>query len=392
MSTTIRDQLAPHVEEGAVPGLVALLARGTDEVVVEALGRSAYDRPAPMRRDAVFRIASLTKPIAAATAMSLVDDGAIALDDPVDPWLPELAGRRVLRSLDAGLDDTVAAVRAITVRDLLTSTMGFGCIMAPPDTYPIQAAEAALELTTLGPPWPPCPLTSDEWIRRLGSLPLMEQPGEHWRYNTGLQVLGVLLERVAGRPLEHVMRDRIFDPLGMDDTGFHLRPHQRARLTAFYGTDPATGGPEVLDAPGHSWWDEPPAMPSAASWLLSTVDDLWAFARMILGGGVTAGGRVLSEQAVAAMTADQLSAGQRSEAELFVEADGSWGLGMRVPHAGSGAARSFNGYGWDGGTGTSWRTDPTRRLTGILLTQRAADSPEPAPLFRDFWTAVDRSG
>jgi CubicO group peptidase (beta-lactamase class C family) len=217
----LHDRLAAHTESGRVPGLVARVARG-DEMHTEVLGHAALGDPAPLRRDAIFRIASLTKPIAAAGAMLLVDDGVLALNDPVDALLPELAGRRVLRSLESPLDDTVPAERTITLEDLLTFRLGFGAIMEPPGTYPIQAAEAELGLMTLGPPWPPPPFGSDEWIARFATLPLLHQPGAAWRYNTGAQVLGVLLERASGQPLETFLRQRLFDPLGMADTSFSV--------------------------------------------------------------------------------------------------------------------------------------------------------------------------
>jgi CubicO group peptidase (beta-lactamase class C family) len=131
--------------------------------------------------------------------MSLIDDGILDLDQSIDDLVPELANRRVLRSLDAELDDTVPAERPITVEDLLSSRFGFGTVMAPPDTLPIQRAEAELELHSIGgPPWPPGGHDVDSWIAALGSLPLMYQPGAQWLYNTAAQVLGVLLARATG--------------------------------------------------------------------------------------------------------------------------------------------------------------------------------------------------
>ncbi len=176
MLEALRQRMQGYVETGAVPGLVYLVARGED-VAVEALGTVAYDSDRPMTRDSVFRIASISKPITAAAAMILVEDGAIRLDEPVDRLLPELANRRVLRSLESGLDDTVPARRPILVEDLLTLRMGFGTILAEPGRYPIQRAEAALGLATLGSPSPPPALTADEWIAALGTLPLIAQPG-----------------------------------------------------------------------------------------------------------------------------------------------------------------------------------------------------------------------
>src|ERR1700722_13471887 len=183
----LHDALAGYVERGALPGLISLVAHG-DEVHVDVIGTKAVGDQDTMPRDAIFRIASLTKPITGVATMILIDDGALGLADAIDDLLPELADRQVLRSLDAQLDDTVPATRPITVFDLLTFRAGFGAVMAQPGTYPIQAAEDALELRTLGPPWPPTRQSPDQWIRALGTLPLMYQPGEQWTYNTGAQI------------------------------------------------------------------------------------------------------------------------------------------------------------------------------------------------------------
>jgi CubicO group peptidase (beta-lactamase class C family) len=391
----LHGRLAAHVETGKVPGLISLVARhdpaGIGEVHVDVIGTKAFDDADPMPRDAIFRIASLTKPITAAAAMILVDDGVLALDTPIDGYLPELADRRVLRRLDSPLDDTVAATRAITLDDLLTYRMGFGAIMAPPDTYPIQAAERELQLGTLGPPWPPTPHSPDEWIRHFASLPLMHQPGEQWMYNTGSQVLGVLLERAAGQPLEAFLRQRLFDPLGMRDTGFRVSPDQRSRFTTAYAPDPASGTLRVLDGVDDSYWSEPPALPNAAGWLVSTIDDFWAFVSMLLADGVREGERILSERSIESMTTDHLTSEQRASAGVFLGEHDGWGLGMLVPTAQARASAIRGGFGWDGGTGTTWRSDRAHGLTGVLFTQRAMTSPEPPALFDDFWDGVYRS-
>jgi CubicO group peptidase (beta-lactamase class C family) len=377
----LRDEMTRHVERGQMPGLIALVAGGR-AVQVEVVGTKAFDDAAPLGRDAIFRIASLTKPVAAAAAMVLLDRGTLRLDDPVDDLLQELAERRVLRSLDADLDDTVPARRAITVEDLLTFRMGFGVVMAPPGTYPIQAAEAELNLATLGPPWPPRPHSPDEWIRLLGTLPLMHQPGDRWMYNTGAQVLGVLLERASGQPLEVLLRECLFEPLGMRDTGFSVRPDQRARLTTAYAPDPESGALSVLDGVEDSYWNAPPAMPDAAGWLVSTIDDFWAFVQMLLARGEYRGERIIAAATIDAMTTDRLTAEQRADASLFLDGSG-WGLGMLVPAGG--AEGIPGGFGWDGGTGTTWRSDVRRDVTGILFTQRAMTSPQPPEVFADFW-------
>jgi CubicO group peptidase (beta-lactamase class C family) len=234
----MREVMARAVERGDVPGLVALVHR-RGETHVAALGTMAAGGDAPMRRDTIFRIASMTKLITAAAAMILVEECRLRLDDPVDDLLPELADRRVLRRIDAPLDDTVAAERSITVRDVLTFRLGIGAVMAPPGSYPIQRAmdEAGIDR---GPDGPTC--GPDEWIKRLGALPLVHQPGAAWMYHTGADVLGVLIARAAGRPFEEFLRERIFEPLGMWDTGFHLPAEKLDRLSVSYATDPQTGG------------------------------------------------------------------------------------------------------------------------------------------------------
>ncbi len=383
----LHETMAEHVERGAMPGLVTLVAR-RGQAHVDVIGTRTFGDAEPMPRDAIFRIASLTKPVAAVAAMVLVDDGVVALDDPVERWLPELADRRVLRSLDAELDDTVPAVRPITVEDLLTFRLGFGSIMAPPGTYPIQTAEADLQLATLGPPWPPPPFGPDEWIRRFATLPLLHQPGEQWMYNTGAQVLGILLERAGGQPLEALLRDRLFGPLGMVDTGFSVPPDRLGRFTTAYAPDPKPGVTEVinvLDPIEGSWWGRPPALPNAAGWMVSTIDDFWAFARMLVDRGVHDGERILSEASIELMVRDRLTDAQRAASTLFLGAHSSWGLGLSVPAAAGDPAAIPRGIGWDGGTGTTWRSDLDRDLTGILFTQRAMTSPEPPAAFVDFW-------
>ena len=236
---------------------------------------------------------------------------------------------------------------------------------------------------TLGPPWPPPPFGHDEWLRRLGTLPLMEQPGAAWRYNTGSQVLGALLERATGQPLEQVLRERLLEPLGMVDTSFWVPAGKRNRFATAYAPDPVTGELHVLDRNDEtSWWASPPLLPNAAGWLVSTVDDLWAYASMMASGGVHRGERVLSERSFRLMTTNGLTPEQRASAELFLGDDG-WGLGMAAP-----LEFGHGGFGWDGGTGTTWRTDLGRDLTGILLTQRAATSPEPMAVYSDFWSAA----
>jgi CubicO group peptidase (beta-lactamase class C family) len=206
--------MAAHVEQGTVAGVVTLLSR-RGETVVDAIGVQDLSRNDAMRRDSIFRIASMTKPITAAAAMILVEECRLSLNEPLDGLLPELANRRVLKRIDGPLDETEPAQRPITLRDLLTFRMGFGMVMGPPGVYPIQKAMEELGLMNLSPSPPHLP---DEWLRRLGTLPLMCQPGERWMYHTGSDTLGVLIARAAGKPFETFLKERIFDPLGMRDT------------------------------------------------------------------------------------------------------------------------------------------------------------------------------
>ena len=262
--------------------------------------------------------------------------------------------------------------------------------MAPPGSYPIQRAEAELGLQSIGgPPWPPVTHTVDSWIGALGSLPLMYQPGERWLYNSSAQVLGILLARVCGQDLESVLRERIFEPLEMIDTGFTVPASQLTRLTTAYQPDPVTDAVSLLDDVSDSWWSTPPSFPDAGGWLVSTIDDYWSFVSMVPAGGTLRGQRILSPEAVTRMTTDRLSPSQRDAAAMFLGEHGGWGLGLAVPAMGSSDQPFPCGIGWDGGTGTTWRTNPDRDATAILFTQRAATSPTPSPLVRDFWAGVN---
>ncbi len=357
----LHDVLAPHVRPDDVPGLVALVARG-EEVHVEVAGRLAVDGP-PMTRDAIVRISSMTKPVVAAAALLLVEDGTLELDAPVDRFLPELAGRRVLRTVDADLDDTVPAHRPLSLRDLLTSRMGLGIVLAPPGTHPIQRAMDDLGVAP-GPPGTPLP-EPDEWLRRIGTLPLLAQPGRGWQYGTALDVAGVLLARASGRSLPDLLAERIFLPLGMHDTGFHVPEAERHRFAPLYNP-----GPVLADDPATGAWSREPAFPSGAGGLVSTVDDVFAFTEMLRAG------TLLRRESVARMTTDQLDPGQADG--VFLAGGQGWGLGLATgPQPGR--------YGWDGGLGTTWATDPTG--TGILLTQVAWDERGPHPVYGDFWAA-----
>jgi CubicO group peptidase (beta-lactamase class C family) len=383
----MHDVMAGYVERGEVPGIVTAVSR-RGEVHVDAIGTKAVGGGAPMARDTIVRIASMTKPIIAVATLILVEDCVLRLDEPVDRLLPELAGRRVLRALDASLDDTVPAQRPITVRDLLTFRMGFGIVMAPPDTYPIQRAMTEL-LLGQGPPGATTP-PPDEWIRRLGTLPLMYQPGERWMYHTGSDVLGVLIARAAGQPLEMFLRERIFEPLGMSDTGFSVPAAGLDRLATSYWTNPQTRALDLFDEAKTGHWSRSPAFPSGGGGLVSTVDDFMAFGQMLLDGGRHGRTRILSRSSIDTMTTDQLTPAQKALSGLiegYFDSHG-WGFGVAVVTRRTDVAGSVGTFGWDGGLGTSWRSDPREELVGILLTQASWTSPTPPNVTVDFWTSV----
>lgn len=380
----MRDVMASYVERGELPGLVTLVSRH-GEVRVEALGTMMAGGVEPMRRDTIFRIASLTKPVVAVAAMILVEECRLRLDEPVDRLLPELAGRRVLKRLDGPLDDTEPAKRPISLRDLLTLRMGLGFIMHPAaGEYPIMKA-ANERGFLLGPPKPQPLPAPDEWLRRFAELPLMHHPGEKWQYDIGFDVLGVLIARAADQPLEAFLRERLFEPLGMKDTGFSVPDDKLGRLPGCYEWKPAAGALDVYDDAGAgSQWSRPPAFPSAGGGLVSTVDDYLVFCRMMLRKGRHGGERILSRPAVELMTSDQVTPEQRAD-ESFGE-NSSWGFGMGVFTRRDDLPAVPGRFGWAGGFGTSGYSDPSEDLIGILMTQRLMNSPEPPRYYLDFWT------
>jgi CubicO group peptidase (beta-lactamase class C family) len=376
--------LGEYVERGDLTGLVALVAR-RGEVHTDGIGTVTADG-APAGQDTIFRISSMTKPVTAVAAMILVEECRLRLDDPVDDLLPELAGRPVLRRLDGPLDDTVPAERPILVRDLLTFTMGLGLIFAPPGTLPLADALADPALGQ-GPPAPAAFPAPGEWLAALGKLPLAHQPGTAWMYNTGADVLGVLIARAAGQPLGAFLAERIFGPLGMRDTGFSVPAADIGRLATARGLDFRTGQPAVYDEAAGGQWSTPPLFPSGAAGLISTMPDYYAFADMLRQRGSYAGGRILSRPSVELMTSDQLTVAQKAAGALaggFFD-DHGWGFGMSVVTRRTGA-KSVGTYGWDGGLGTVWHNDPAEDLTMILLTQQMWSSPVAPPVCQDFWT------
>lgn len=383
----VHQALNSYVETRAVPGFAALIDDGR-EVHIHCGGHLAFESSAPVQRDTIFRISSMTKPIVATAALMLVQDGTIKLEDSVERWLPELANRRVLKGIDAPIDITEPAGRAITLKDLLTFCMGFGLVMAYPGTYPIQDAIAERKIGD-GPPQPQLLPPADEWMRRISKLPLMCQPGSKWLYDTAYNVLGVLIARVSGQSLELFLEERIFDPLGMKDTGFHVPKSKIHRLATSY----SSWGPEgmsVYDPAEGGQWSHPPQFFSGAGGLVSTIDDYRSFARMLLQKGEFGSKRLLSPEMVTEMTKDQLTPAQKQDAALFEGFfdENGFGYGVSVVTKQFVPYRPVGQFNWDGGLGTFWIADPNRALVAILMTQQAWTTPKPPPICDAFLRAV----
>src|SRR5215471_11474188 len=340
----LHDILQTSVSNGSVPGAVALISGG-DRVEVQAVGSGDLEGTSPMARDSIFRIASITKPITAAAAMMLVEDGRIALENPVGQWLPEVASPVVVRTPAGPVDDVVPADRPITAADLLTFRAGYGF----PSDFSLPAVGLLFSELKQGPPQPQLVPEPDEWMATLSRIPLLHQPGEAWLYNTCSDILGVLIARASGRPLPEFLAERLFEPLGMVDTGFEVPAGKLDRFTSYYRTD-AAGGLELVDAPGGQW-SSPPAFPSGGGGLVSTVDDWYSFARMLLAGSA-GDSPLLSPASVRQMTTDHLTASQRDASRLFLEGQG-WGFGGSVDVEVIDPWNLPGRYGWIGGTGTA---------------------------------------
>jgi CubicO group peptidase (beta-lactamase class C family) len=377
----LRDQAARR----EVAGAVGLIAHG-DRVHVATAGVQDLASAVPMRPDTILRIASMTKPIVATAVMMLVDEGRIALDAPVERWLPELADRRVLRAIEAPLDDTVPAARPITLRDLMTFTFGLGAVMAKPGSFPIQSAMSELGVAP-GPEQVAVP--PDEYMRRVGTLPLMHQPGEKWMYHTGADVLAVLIARIAGQPLDEFLRERIFAPLGMRDTGFHVPEPALDRLATCYERDDA-GALRIWDPARGGRYAQPPVF---ASLLASTADDFLAFARMLLHNGAHARNRLLAPNSASSMMTDQLTAQQKAVSPFFPgfwDTNG-WGFGGAVVTRRDRTGANPGSYGWAGGFGTNFIVDPAADLVAILLVQRLMRGPNDMALNEEFLTLASQA-
>jgi CubicO group peptidase (beta-lactamase class C family) len=369
------DRLRPLLESGQVPGLVAAVGRG-DDIEVAVLGNQAVGGQ-PMGADSLFRIASITKPMTAAVTLTMVADGTLRLDDPVYDVLPELATPAVLREPSGPVGDTVPAARPITLRQLLASTNGHGF----PSDFSAPVGQLLAEQLLQGPPQPQFVPPPDEWMARLAEIPLVHQPGEGFTYNTAFDILGVLLARAAGRPLPELMTRRLFEPLGMTETGFAFPTATDQRRTTYYG--PGDDGGLVEQDEPDGQWSADPAFASGAGGLVSTPADVVTFQRMLLAGG----GDVLPRHLVTAMVTDQLTPAIRATDTVFLDGQ-SWGFGGGVDIARRHPWNVPGRYGWVGATGTSAYVVPADDSIAVLLTQVEMTGPAGTQVIEGFWSAA----
>ncbi|WP_315736672.1 serine hydrolase domain-containing protein [Bradyrhizobium sp. SZCCHNR1093] len=360
----IGPELAAFVDRGELAGIVSLTSRGGEIVHAETIGWRDVETKSPMRPDTLFRIASMTKPITSVAAMMLVEEGRIALADPISRWIPELADLRVLRDAAGPLDDTVPARRAITVEDLLTHRSGIAYAFF--SEGPLKLAyERALGDPAMNRSTP------DEWLAALGTLPLAYQPGDRFHYGHSTDVLGFLIGRVAGKPLRQVLQERIFAPLGMADSDFWLPHAKRDRLASLYGYDDTAGRLAKVEP---VMYDEPPAYTPGGGGLISSAPDYHRFARMLLRGGELDGVRLLRPETVNLMRTNRLIDAQRQIpfAGMPLWQTCGFGLGLAIAEDSVGNPYACGAPGsmtWPGIFGTWWQADPVNDLIMIYLIQ-----------------------
>ena len=355
----------------AAPGAVWAVAWGPPEARQVHTGAAGG-----LDEDAILRLSSLTKLIGTGATLALAADGVLSLDDPLDRWVPGWADRRVLRERHGGLDDTVAATRPLTVRDLLLMGFGLGYDMAAGEDDQLQrASEQGQVLSSWVCPEP----DQQTWVGRAARLPLRHQPGAGWLYQTSFDALTVVLEAATGQPVEDVLQDVILGPLGMVSTSYSVIGRDLPRVPAlWFPTDDGQlhrAAPEADRA-----LLRPPTFPSLSTGLVSTVADQITFAQLLLDGGMTSGRRLLPRVSVEAMGLPALSGPAQEMAQEFLDPGLGWGLGAAVDADGR--------FGWDGGTGTSLWIDPAAGTAAVLLTRQGVGGPSAPEHLTRFWSAV----
>jgi CubicO group peptidase (beta-lactamase class C family) len=380
-----------YVDRGIITGVVTLLYRHGDIAHVDMLGFQDDEKQVPMRRDTIFRLASMTKPIVSVATMMLLEEGKLQLGDPIERFLPEFANPRVLRDPAGPLDDTYPAPRSVTVLDLLTHRAGI--LSRFTAQGPLAEASAGLNLPTgfllqgSGP---------DEWLKMLGALPLVFDPGREMLYGYTTDVLGFVVARASGMPLERFLQTRLFEPLGMRDTAFHVPPDKMARFPVAHAINPADGKRVLFDGPGpSSRWANPPAVPSGAGGLVGTIDDYLSFGRVLLEEGRSGGGRIVSRKTVELMRTNYLTPEQR-KVPFFgwdMWSTRGFGLGLAVvddpAQMGLG---SVGRYGWGGAFSTAWSNDPKEDMVMLMMPQLlvgAAATPMEVDFLNLVYQAID---
>jgi CubicO group peptidase (beta-lactamase class C family) len=374
--TRIDSTLQGAVDRGEIGGAVALVLRDGETVYERAFGFADREANRRMTTDAIFRIASQTKALTSVAVMSLLEEGKIALNDPVSKFIPEFDHTTVVLRTDTGRA-IVAAHRRITIRDLLTHTAGISygtdSLVAPLYGAAGLGPAAGWGWYTADKNEPVC-LT----MQRLASLPFVAQPGERFVYGYNTDILGCVVERVAGASLDAVIRTRITGPLGMKDTYFFLPPDKRTRLTAVYANGPDMKAIRAPDGPRGQgdYVDGPRRSFSGGAGLLSTARDYARFLQMLLNGGTLDGVRILGPKTVALMTTNQTGT-------LYSQTGQGFGLGFSLverPGA-DGRVESVGTFGWGGAYGSNYNVDPKEHLVLVFMIQQLPNRSDVAAKF-----------
>jgi CubicO group peptidase (beta-lactamase class C family) len=343
-----------HIDKNEIPGAVIAVARKGQLVYFEALGHRDPATKAAMPADAIFSIASMTKPMVSIAIMQLHDEGKLFLADPVGKHIPELADRKVGVVKDGTLD-TVAAVRQPTIQDLLRHTSGF--------TYGGRGETPVHKMWPASSAYSSVTFTGPEFVAALAKAPLLYQPGTQWDYSLSIDVLGLIVEKVSGKPLMTYLQERITGPLGMVDTSFAIPDAKKARYALAYPDDPRTGRPQSVLHAG-----KPLKFDCGGGCLVSTAPDYIRFAQMLVNGGVLGDKRIIAPRTLAMMTTDQLGPEVRARTTSPVlQAGYGFGLGFAVRNGIATTAGSIGDYNWGGAFGTYFWVDPKEQLTAVLM-------------------------
>jgi CubicO group peptidase (beta-lactamase class C family) len=374
--TLLSDMIRADTDKGRIAGAVMLVARRGKIAYLESFGLRDKAANAPMGKDAIFRVASMTKPLTSVAAMILVEEGRIALDDPVAKYLPQFADLKVgVEAADehgAVALHLVAPTRAMTVQDLLRHTSGltYGIFGAGKvkDLYKEVAADTTDQSTA-------------EMVEKLGKLPLMYQPGTVWEYSRATDTLGRLVEVVSGMKLSEFFDKRIIKPLRMNDSGFYVPAEKQNRLAQAQPEGPNNEIPAMIDV------NAPPKFEGGGQGLVTTAEDYARFLQMMLNGGELDGVRILGRKTVELMTANHLAPSVKAEGPTYLPGPGyGFGLGFAVRQTAgiSPMPGSVGDYGWGGAWGTYFWVDPKEKLFAIWMTQSPAQRLYYRPLIRSF--------